>query len=211
MEDPDAGSGAGASSGSPSTRRRNQRQPSPADSDDVAIERERISLYCPITLVRFRDPVTSTKCPHSFEHDAIMDMIMGSRPMPGGPTRVKAVKCPVCSNFLTAADLVRDTALQRRARRAEEQEARRAEESDSDDDDELQNPNRVTLASDAVDPDEDAMDVDAPAGTQIKSEPGRSQTADMEGFDEDEDEDDEDEEEDLEPESSGDGEEASDE
>lgn len=138
-----------------------------------------------------------------------MDMIMRSRPMPGGPTRAKAVKCPVCSIFLTAADLVRDTALQRRVRRAEEQEARRAEESDLDDEDVRQNPNRVTLASDAVDPDEDAMDVDAPAGTQIKSEPGqikgeRSQTVDMEGLDEDEDED---EEEEVESEISGDGEE----
>lgn len=215
MEDSSA---AGASSGTPSSRRRSQRQPSPADSDDVAIERERISLYCPITLVRFKDPVTSTKCPHSFEHNTIMDMIMRSRPMPGGPARVKAVKCPVCSNLLTAADLVRDTALQRRVRRAEEQEARRAEESDSDNDDERQNPNRVTLASDAVDPDEDAMDVDAPAGTQIKSEPGqikgeRSQTVDMEGLDEDEDdEEDEDEEEeegDDEHEISADGEEES--
>lgn len=165
------GPGVSASSGTPGSRRtRNQRQPSPADSDDIAIERERISLQCPLTLVRFRDPVTSTKCPHSFEREAIMDMISRSQPVRGGP-RVKAVKCPVCSIFLTAGDLVRDTAMQRRVRRAEEQEARRAEESDSDEDEELRNGNRVTLASDAVDPDEDAMDVDVPAGTQIKSEP----------------------------------------
>lgn len=211
MEDHDTASGAGASSGSPSTRRtRNQRQPSPADSDDIAIERERISLDCPITLVRFRDPVTSTKCPHSFEHGAIMDMIARSRPMPGGPARVKAVKCPVCSIFLTARDLVRDTALQRRVRRAEEQEARRAEESDSDEDDERRKRNRVTLASDAVYPDDDAMDVDAPAGTQIKSEPvqvmgERSQTRESDMADEDE------EEEEEETQSSGDGEVESDE
>ncbi|KAF3388436.1 mRNA cap guanine-N7 methyltransferase [Penicillium rolfsii] len=163
-------SSVGASNRTPSNRRRTRRQPSPADSDDVAIERERISLNCPITLARFKDPVTSTKCPHSFEHDAIMDMIMRSKPMPGGPTRAKAIKCPVCLTFLTAADLVRDTALQRRVRRAEEREARRAEESGSEDDDERQNPNRVTLASDAVDPDEDAMDVDVPAVMQHASE-----------------------------------------
>lgn len=143
-----------------------------------------------------------------------MDMISRSQPLRGGP-RVKAVKCPVCSIFLTAGDLVRDTAMQRRVRRAEEQEARRAEESDLDEDDELQNRNRVTLASDAVDPDEDAMDVDAPAGTQIKSEPGmkserqmtESQTDD-EPIESDEEEEEE-EEGREESEGSGDGEEES--
>ncbi|KAJ5380786.1 uncharacterized protein N7496_003214 [Penicillium cataractarum] len=212
MDDHDAGSDVGASGGSPSTRRtRNQRQPSPADSDDVAIALERISLDCPLTLVRFRDPVTSTKCPHSFEHDAIMDMISRSRPMPGGPPRVKAVKCPVCSIILTAGDLVRDTALQRRVRRAEEQEARRAEESDEEDEDAQRRLNRVTLASDAVDPDEDAMDVDRPPGTQIKSEPGqiKGKRRMMESDDEDEEEEEEEEGED-ETESSGDIEEDSD-
>lgn len=211
------GPGADASSGTPGSRRtRNQRQPSPADSDDIAIERERISLQCPLTLVRFRDPVTSTKCPHSFEREAIMDMISRSQPVRGGP-RVKAVKCPVCSILLTAGDLVRDTAMQRRVRRAEEQEARRAEESGSDDDDEQQNGNRVTLASDAVDPDEDAMDVDAPAGTQIKSEPGMkserqtmgSQTGDEPIESDESDEEEEDEEEGEENEGYGDGEEES--
>ncbi|OOQ84204.1 hypothetical protein PEBR_33646 [Penicillium brasilianum] len=211
MEQADAGSGVGASGGSPSARRtRNQRQPSPADSDDIAIERERISLYCPVTLVRFRDPVTSTKCPHSFEHDAIMDMIARSRPMPGGRARVKAVKCPVCSIFLTAKDLVRDTALQRRVRRAEEQEARRAEESDDEEEDSQRKVNRVTLASDAVDPDEDAMDVDRPPGTQIKAEPGqfKRERRTMETDDIDE-EDEEEEEGEEETESSGDMEEES--
>lgn len=215
IDDHDAGSGLGASGGSPSTRRtRNQRQPSPADSDDVAIERERISLDCPLTLVRFRDPVTSTKCPHSFEHDAIMDMISRSRPMPGGPARVKAIKCPVCTTFLTAGDLVRDTALQRRVRRAEEQEARRAEESDSEEEENVQRRmNRVTLASDAVDPDEDAMDVDRPPGTQIKAEPDQMKGGrrTMEPDDEnDEEEEEEGEEGEEETESSGGMEEESD-
>jgi hypothetical protein len=65
-----------------------------------------------------------------------------------------------------------------------------------------------------VDPDEDEIDVDAPAGTQIKSEPmfkgERSQTVDMEDPDEEEEEEEEaeDEEEDA-PLSSEDGEEES--
>ncbi|KAJ5168696.1 uncharacterized protein N7482_004290 [Penicillium canariense] len=190
-------------SGSPSNRRtrtrtHTQRQPSPADSDDIAIERERISLHCPVTLLRFRDPVTSTKCPHSFERDAIMDMIARSRPMPGGPRRAKAVKCPVCSILLTADDLPRDAALLRRVRRAEELEARRAEDGELEDDGQRQG-DRVTLASDALDADEDAMDVDVPTERPIKSEPvrvkaERRQTMEL-GSDEDEDEDEEEEEE----------------
>jgi mRNA (guanine-N7-)-methyltransferase len=144
-----------------------------------------------------------------------MDMISRSRPMPGGPARVKAVKCPVCSIFLTAKDLVRDTALQRRVRRAEEQEARRAEESDEEEDPQRKG-NRVTLASDAVDPDEDAMDVDRPPGTQIKAEPGQikrerrtMETDDVDEEDEEEEEEEEGEEGEEETESSGDMEEES--
>ncbi|KAI2794490.1 hypothetical protein POX_a01089 [Penicillium oxalicum] len=203
MEDPD--SAAGGANGSSSTRRtRNQRQPSPANSDDIAIESEKISITCPITLVRFKDPVIS-KCKHNFEREAIMEMISRSRPLPGGRARVKAVKCPVCGTPLTADDLDFDRAMKRRVMRAEERDARRAGESDSENDDDADRPskrNRITLASDAVDP-EDAMDVDRPAGTQIKAEPGivkrergQTQQSDMsEEENEDEDEEEEEEEE----------------
>lgn len=70
-----------------------------SDSDDVAIAREKTSLKCPITLLPFRDPVTSKKCPHSFEREAILSMIISSGARVGGRRRgegERAVKCPVC-------------------------------------------------------------------------------------------------------------------
>lgn len=113
------------------------RSASPADSDDIAIERERISLKCPLTLLPFRDPVTSTKCPHSFEREAIEGMIASSAttaPAPAGSRarRVRSVKCPVCSEVLTAADLRSDPVLLRRVRRAEAATRREAEEEELD-------------------------------------------------------------------------------
>ncbi|GAB1215230.1 hypothetical protein ATERTT37_004416 [Aspergillus terreus] len=113
------------------------RSASPADSDDIAIERERISLKCPLTLLPFRDPVTSTKCPHSFEREAIEGMIASSAttaPAPAGSRarRVRSVKCPVCSEVLMAADLRSDPVLLRRVRRAEAATRREAEEEELD-------------------------------------------------------------------------------
>ncbi|KAJ5983983.1 hypothetical protein N7481_006082 [Penicillium waksmanii] len=162
-------------------RTRNRREPSPADSDEIAIQRERISLKCPLTLLPFQDPVTSTKCPHSFEREAITDMIARSTryaPDASRPgRRLRAVKCPVCSILLTNEDLRTDPVLLRKVRRAEELEKREA-----DDDDEMGESgreggaNEVTLGSDAESSDEDgdAMEVDGDSEsdrTRIKSEP----------------------------------------
>lgn len=89
----------------PSTSTRNTRahangQPTSAatdaeddDDDDVAIASERISIKCPLTLLPYKDPVTSSKCPHSFEKAAILDMISKSA---GRVGHEKAVQCPVC-------------------------------------------------------------------------------------------------------------------
>lgn len=72
------------------------------DDDDIAVASERVSINCPLTLRPMKDPVTSQKCPHSFEKDAIMSMInvsdvivdgTGRRGVHGGQ---KAMKCPVC-------------------------------------------------------------------------------------------------------------------
>ncbi|RHZ62144.1 SUMO ligase MMS21 [Aspergillus thermomutatus] len=131
MEDPSVASTADQTS---SRRTRQRRSPSPADSDEIAIERERISLKCPLTLLPFRDPVTSTKCPHSFEREAITDMIAhSSTSVPGAPSggrrsRIRSVKCPVCSVVLTAEDLRSDPVLLRRVRRAEAASQREAED-----------------------------------------------------------------------------------
>lgn len=71
------------------------------EEQELAIAREKISIRCPLTLLPFRDPVTSSKCPHSFEKEAILDMIEQSDARIGGTGRrgdkgVKAVQCPVC-------------------------------------------------------------------------------------------------------------------
>ena len=65
--------------------------------DDIAIARERISTKCPLTLQEFKDPVTSEKCPHTFEKSAILDMIRQSTNRLGVGPRAgeKAVHCPV--------------------------------------------------------------------------------------------------------------------
>ncbi|KAI9372888.1 mRNA capping enzyme-domain-containing protein [Aspergillus egyptiacus] len=148
LEDPAARTTSSSRTGhttSPSTSRRTRharpRSPS-ADSDDLAIERERISLKCPLTLLPFRDPVTSKKCPHSFEREAITAMIsQSSMTVPSassssGPSsrgrRVRAVKCPVCSEVLTTSDLREDPVLVRRVRRAEAAMRRDREEEEEE-------------------------------------------------------------------------------
>lgn len=78
-------------------------------SDDIEVASERISIKCPITLLPMRDPLSSSKCPHSFERTAILELISASTihlPIPssggGGNDRnvqtqsEKAMKCPVC-------------------------------------------------------------------------------------------------------------------
>lgn len=115
---------------------------SPDDEDEeVAIERERISLKCPLTFSTFEDPVKSTKCVHSFERRAIEDLIRnstmtvaaGDQDFQGGgrgarARRVRAVQCPVCSVTLTLNDLKRDPVLLRRVLRAKAAEQREEED-----------------------------------------------------------------------------------
>lgn len=72
------------------------------NDDDLAVASERISIKCPITLLPMKDPVTSTKCPHSFEREAILSMINASDLRVDGSGRrgagsKKAMQCPVCT------------------------------------------------------------------------------------------------------------------
>lgn len=70
------------------------------DDDDIIVDKATMSTRCPLTYQQFREPYTSTKCPHTFEKNAILDMIRGSvnriggRGGPGAKME-KAVECPV--------------------------------------------------------------------------------------------------------------------
>ena len=129
--------------------RPHSRSPSTTSTtSDLAISSEIISLKCPLTLLPFQNPVTSTKCPHSFEREAIESMLSQSQTTVAVSSaatatsagssrgsrkgrRVRAVKCPVCSELLTGDDLRADAVLVRRVKRAEAAR-RREEEGDSE-------------------------------------------------------------------------------
>ncbi|OJJ45471.1 hypothetical protein ASPZODRAFT_69562 [Penicilliopsis zonata CBS 506.65] len=155
--------------------RRNQQETDSDDDSEIAIEREKTSLTCPLTLRTYVDPVSSSKCPHSFERSAIQDMINASSSTisvsasaatsAGSRRRVRAVKCPVCTVMLAEADLRPDPVLLRRVRRAEEAMQREAEEAEFDPEGARRRRRpkggRVsgyTLASDDVDPHDDGSD-----------------------------------------------------
>lgn len=148
VEDPNAIDNNPPSSSRPVAKRtrRGARRSSPTgpgddDDDEVAIAHESMSLKCPLTLVQFVEPVTSTKCPHSFEKEAILGMLNNSQLTMAvqdgaGRKRVKAVKCPVCEVQLSTNDLKDDMVLVRRVRRMEERMARMDEDEDEDEDEE---------------------------------------------------------------------------
>jgi hypothetical protein len=64
------------------------------DDDDIIVDKATISTRCPITYQQFKEPVTSTKCPHTFEKNAILEMIRSGPHKIGGE---KAVECPVAA------------------------------------------------------------------------------------------------------------------
>jgi len=78
------------------------------ESDDIIVDKATISTRCPLTYQQFRDPYTSTKCPHTFEKTAILDMIRCSvnKFVARGPGArpERAVECPVngCSQVRIA-------------------------------------------------------------------------------------------------------------
>lgn len=127
-------------------RKGGRQQKQDSDGDDIEIASERISTKCPITLLPFREPLTSTKCPHSFEKSAIMEMIASSalHAAPAitsqsqsqgrrAPMGDKAVKCPVCDLLLTANDLAPDPVLLRKVKRLEAAAEREERGNQSDD------------------------------------------------------------------------------
>ncbi|CAO2647637.1 Nn.00g085590.m01.CDS01 [Neocucurbitaria sp. VM-36] len=108
------------------------------DDDDIVVDKATISTRCPITFQQFKEPYTSSKCPHTFEKNAILDMIRQSPHRIGGGGKrgqgVKGIECPVtgCAQTLTAADLRADPILIRKIKRMQQAEADAAEESSDD-------------------------------------------------------------------------------
>ncbi|KIW14859.1 hypothetical protein PV08_07644 [Exophiala spinifera] len=110
-----------------------------SEESDVEIARETTRIKCPITLLPFQDPVTSEKCKHSYEKEAIFGMLRTSREyallgadqlreLSQIPNRVersrreremqiRTVKCPECNVPLTEDDLQPNLALKRRVQR----------------------------------------------------------------------------------------------
>lgn len=163
------------------TRRARAEAEADDSDDDIAVSRATVSTKCPLTLQEFKNPLTSTKCPHSFESEAILQMIAQARPVPvnAGARPEKAVQCPVsgCSKMLTKADLQTDNVLIRKIRRLQEAARLEAEESDNDDGGVPGTQKRGGVVIN--DEDEDGADVDdivegRVRGTQIKGEPVRS-------------------------------------
>ena len=149
------------------------------DDDDIAVSRASISTKCPLTLQEFKTPLTSNKCPHSFESEAILSMINGSMNRENNrPNGERVVQCPVsgCSQALTRNDLHTDAVLIRqiqRIQRARELEAEDEEEEDGN----ARNGSTQRRSTIIDDDDADGADVDdivegrVVPQTQAKSEP----------------------------------------
>lgn len=130
---------------------------------DVEISRETVRLICPITLLPYQNPVTSANCKHSYEQDAILDMLRTSsdhipfdsqqeadinqfrkqgdrekRRRELASRQEKQVKCPECNVPLRKGDLQPNPALQRRVQKQlaakERAEAATSDVEASDDD-----------------------------------------------------------------------------
>jgi len=136
--------------------------------DDIAVQRERISTKCPLTLREFKDPLTSKKCPHSFERSAILELLRVSTHRVGNN---RAVQCPCggCKEMLTKHDMHQDAVLLRKIKRI--QRAKELEERSDGEDGSV--PDGQSQRNITIDKDGDGQDVDAvlERQTQMKNEP----------------------------------------
>ncbi|KAK4506431.1 hypothetical protein PRZ48_000163 [Zasmidium cellare] len=106
--------------------------------DDIAVSRATISTKCSLSLKEFEHPITSTKCPHSFEKVHIFDFINQSNqrmpPVNGRPGE-KAAQCPIggCQQLLSKSDLRVDPVLVRKIKRLQKAKEMEMEEDEEDD------------------------------------------------------------------------------
>ncbi|KAF2117226.1 zinc-finger of the MIZ type in Nse subunit-domain-containing protein, partial [Lophiotrema nucula] len=141
-----------------------------ADSDDdIVMDRETISRRCPITFQEFQEPYTSKKCPHSFEKNAVLQMIRQSNLRTQG---VRAIECPVpgCSQTLSADDLHEDVILIRKIKRM--QQAEDVEESEAED----ESPKKKREEVDVEDSEMEDEPSRAGGFTRGRQQPPRSST-----------------------------------
>lgn len=147
--------------GTQQTQRTTRRgAPTTAEDDssdpEIQIAREKISIKCPITFLPFTQPLTSTKCPHSFDAPAIDSLLsrtqshlpftdaqnaelatisdMKARNRRAAQIGVPAIPCPVCSVLLSRGDFRPDPVLKRRVERILAAEEREREEEEEEED-----------------------------------------------------------------------------
>ncbi|XP_066192063.1 E3 SUMO-protein ligase NSE2 isoform X1 [Sylvia atricapilla] len=78
--------------------------------EDIAVTRSQMNFICPITQMTMKRPVRNKVCGHSYEEDAILEMIQTQK------QKKKKVRCPKmgCSHVdVKGSDLVPDEALKR--------------------------------------------------------------------------------------------------
>ncbi|NWT14379.1 NSE2 ligase, partial [Vireo altiloquus] len=78
--------------------------------EDIAVTRSQMNFICPITQMTMKRPVRNKVCGHSYEEDAILEMIQTQK------QKKKNVRCPKmgCSHVdVKGSDLVPDEALKR--------------------------------------------------------------------------------------------------
>ncbi|KAL7910723.1 zinc-finger of the MIZ type in Nse subunit domain-containing protein [Trichoderma velutinum] len=109
------------------------------DDDDIAVQRETISINCPLTLLPMTEPYRSRKCPHTFEKSAILDYL----------TSRGEHQCPQtgCSQMFSRSrfdhEFYLDEAMKRRIQRWKQAEANRRDMDDEDEDEDDANDSLV--------------------------------------------------------------------
>nr|POE75542.1 e3 sumo-protein ligase nse2 [Quercus suber] len=153
--------------------------------DDIAVSRATISTRCPLTLQEFKTPLTSKKCPHSFEKDAITQMIRASSNRIGGQEvqrgvivgGVQAVMCPVpgCGEMLTVDDLHEDQVIKRKIQRLQRaKEMMEAEDDDDEDGAPSGTQRNATILDDDGDDIIDDTDTNVRLQTQVRMKSERA-------------------------------------